>query len=120
VTPADEISRALLRVLASSARGPRREGAFAVWLTVRVAGDLILGPSSVERMHRRRLQALERRLSSLTLPATLRRALTDALVVLRSGTPNDARMALSQLVTPVRETIGVEAAEAVRRMARCP
>ena len=33
-------SAALLHAVAAAERGPRRDGAFAVWLVVRVVGDL--------------------------------------------------------------------------------
>ena len=78
----------LLRQLASSARGPRKQGAYALWLIVHVATDLAeVRPT--DRAHRRRVQALERRLTSLTLPMPLRRALHGTLESLRSGTVED-------------------------------
>jgi hypothetical protein len=117
VTPAEEGARSVLRILAATARGPKREGAFAVWLTLRVAGDLADAEASSERLHRRRVQALERRLSSLTLPPPLRRALVGTLSHLRDATPESAAVALAQLVAPVRDTLGPEAGDAVRRVA---
>lgn len=108
---------ALLQFLARTARGPRREGAFAVWLVVRVAEDLTLTDRPTDRAHRRRVQALEKRLSSLTLPPPLRRALVGTLAELREGTAENGVVALEQLVAPVRESVGPEAAEAVRQAA---
>jgi len=67
----DPDATSLLGLLPQTGRGPRREGIFALWLTVRVAQDLLRDPPP-ERAHRRRLQALEHRLSSLTLPPPLR------------------------------------------------
>ncbi|HLG05122.1 MAG TPA: hypothetical protein VI383_03150, partial [Gemmatimonadales bacterium] len=73
---------ALVRLTGSLPRGPRRDGAFALWLIVRAAEDLLLVPPIGERAHRRRVTALERRITSLAVPAPLRRALTAALAEL--------------------------------------
>ena len=75
---------ALVRVMGEMPRGPKREGVFALWLTLRVAEDLLLLPPPPERGTRRRVAALEQRLSSLSLPAPLRRALVSALAELKS------------------------------------
>jgi hypothetical protein len=91
---------------------------FALWLTVRVAQDLLMDPPPADRAHRRRLQALEHRLSSLTIPPPLRRALVAALLQLKDGRPEAAAQVLSQLVAPAREAGGTEAGEAVAQAAR--
>ena len=104
-------ANSLLELLASSDRGARREGLFAVWLTVRVALDQGTEPRMPERAQRRRLDALERRVARLTLSAPLKRALAGTLALLRENEPNAAAIALQQLTTPVRETLGVEAGE---------
>lgn len=109
---------ALLRLLPQTGRGPKRGGIFALWLTVRVAQDLLSDPPPGERAHRRRLQALEQRLTSLTMPPPLRRALNAAVSQLRDGRPETAAQVLSQLVAPARETSGAEAGEAVALAAR--
>jgi hypothetical protein len=109
-------SAALLHALASTERGARRDGAFATWLLVRAAGDMADEPGWPERSHRRRLQALERRLTSLNLSPSLRRALGTALGELRELADDSIASALAPLVAPVRETVGPEAAEAVRRV----
>ena len=114
----DPSATALLSLLAQTARGPKRGGLFALWLTVRVAQDLLLDPPPLERAHRRRLQALERRLSSLTIPPPLRRALAAAASQLREGRPETVAQVLSQLVAPARETGGTEAGDAVAVAAR--
>ena len=49
----DPDATSLLGLLPQTGRGPRREGIFALWLTVRVAQDLLRDPPS-ERAHRRR------------------------------------------------------------------
>ena len=110
-TPA---TRDLARQLAETARGPRREGYYAVGLLGRVAHDEMESPPLPERASRRRLLALERRLSSLTMSAPIRRALAGALHRLRDGGPDAASSALLSLVAPVRESLGPEAAEAVQ------
>jgi len=109
-------SAALLHAVATAERGPRRDGAFAIWLVVRVVGDVAAEPDWPERAHRRRLQALERRLTSLNLSPSLRRALGMALAQLREFKPETASAALAQLVGPVRESVGTEAADAIRRV----
>ena len=114
----DPAATALLHVLPQAARGPRREGIFALWLTVRVAQDLLQDPPPADRAHRRRLQAQEHRLSSLTVPPPLRRALVAALHQLKDGRPEAAAQVLSQLVAPARETGGTEAGDALAQAAR--
>ena len=114
----DPAATSLLGVLPETARGPRREGIFALWLTVRVAQDLLREPPPADRAHRRRLQALEHRLSSLTLPPPLRRALTSAISQLKEARPETAAQVLSQLAAPAREAAGAEAGDAVAQAAR--
>jgi hypothetical protein len=108
---------ALIGLLPQTGRGPRREGIFALWLTLRVAQDLMRDPPA-ERAHRRRVQALEHRLSSLTLPPPLRRALAAAISQLRDGRAETAAQVLSQLVAPARESGGAEAGDVVAQAAR--
>jgi hypothetical protein len=114
----DDPALALLTLLPGTARGPKREGIFALWLTLRVALDLLDEPPLAERAHRRRLLALEHRLSSLTLPPPLRRALTAALGHLREARPETAVLVLSQLAAPARDHAGADAGEALARAAR--
>jgi hypothetical protein len=114
----DPAATALLHVLPRAARGAKRDGVFALWLTVRVAQDLLMDPPPADRAHRRRLQAPEHRLSSLTIPPPLRRALVAALLQLKDGRPEAAAQVLSQLVAPAREAGGTEAGEAVAQAAR--
>lgn len=114
-TPAEE---RLVTLLAEAARGPRREGLFALWLVVRAA-EALLPPAPVSaKNHRRRLQALETRLGSLAMPAPLRRALSAARQHLETATPNAAALVLSQLTAPAREVLGAEAGDAVTVAAR--
>ena len=113
----DPAATALLQLLPQTGRGPRREGIFALWLTLRVAQDLVRDPPA-ERAHRRRLQALEHRLSSLTLPPPLRRALATAISQLRDARPETAVQVLSQLVAPARESGGADAGDALAHAAR--
>jgi hypothetical protein len=103
----------LLGLLPGIGRGPRREGVFALWLTLRVAQDFHLDPPLPERLARKRITALGARLSSLTLPAPLRRALNTTVQQLVSAGPEDIPQILGQLVAPAREATGAEAAEAL-------
>ena len=114
----DPAASALLSLLPQTGRGPKRGGIFALWLTLRVAQDLLLDPPPLERAHRRRVQALEQRLSSLTMPPPLRRALATAVSQLREARPEAAAQVLSQLVAPARETGGAEAGEALALAAK--
>jgi hypothetical protein len=114
----DPAATALLTLLPQTGRGPKRGGIFALWLTLRVAQDLFLDPPPLERAHRRRVQALEQRLSSLTMPPPLRRALVAAVSQLRDVRPESAVQVLSRLVAPARESGGAEAGEAVALAAR--
>lgn len=114
----DPAATALLSLLPQTGRGPKRGGIFALWLTMRVAQDLLRDPPPVERAHRRRVQALEHRLSSLIMPPPLRRALTTAVSQLREVRPETAALVLSQLVAPACEAGGAEAGEALALAAR--
>lgn len=118
MSQSDDATGILVQELARTARGPKREGMFALWLTVRVARDIAEETSPSERAQRRRVQALEKRLSSLTLPPQLRRALAGTLAQLRDARPSSGAAALSQLVAPARDALGNEAGEAVQRAAR--
>jgi len=114
-TPAEE---RLVTLIAESARGPQREGLFALWLVVRAAEALLPPAPMSAKNHRRRLQALETRLGSLALPAPLKRALAAARQHLETATPNAADLVLSQLTAPARDVLGAEAADAVTVAAR--
>ncbi len=99
-------------------RGPRREGAFALWLVARQAWDQGIGPAEIDRGDRRRLSLLARRIAPLAVPRPLSRGLATALDHLGDGTPTAARIALSQLVAPAREAVGNEAGEAIATLVR--
>jgi hypothetical protein len=111
-------TRALVQQMAAAPRGPRRDGCFALWLAVRVVEDLLLDPPLPERAARRRIGLLERRLTSLTLPASLRRAITAALASAATATRDDASRILTLLVAPARDALGADVGEAVGRAAR--
>ncbi len=115
ITPCEE---RLITLVADAARGPKRDGLFALWLVLRAAEGLLPPKPVSSRNHRRRLQALEGRLGSLALPAPLRRALAAARHHLEPATPTAAATALSQLVAPAREVLGAEAGDAVAVAAR--
>jgi hypothetical protein len=87
-------------------------------LTARVALDQGMDPPLPERAQRRRIEALERRLARLSLSPPLKRALAGTLSLLRDSGTRPAAMALQQLTAPVRETLGVEAAEIIAKAVR--
>ncbi len=103
----------LVKLTSELPRGPRRDGAFALWLTLRVAEDLFLVPPLPERGVRRRIAALDQRLSRMAISAPLRRALTAAIAHLATPGPEQATLALQQLVAPARDVLGKEAGEAL-------
>jgi hypothetical protein len=115
----DRAEDRLLDLVAGSARGPRRDGLFALWLLVRVLQDMRQAPFP-ERLQRRRVAALERRLASVTLPAPFRRAVTSAMAALSDPATANPAVILAQLVAPVRESVNAEAGELVEALsARC-
>lgn len=105
---------ALLELQQRLERGPKREGAFALWLIVRVSLDVgAVTTGMSDKGDRRRVALLAQRLAPLTVPRPLARGLTAALGHLEEATPAAARVALAQLVAPARDALGAEAAEAV-------
>lgn len=108
----------LVAVAAAENRGPRRDGAYALWLVVRAAEALLPPDPVAHKTHRRRVQAIATRLGGLALAAPLKRALAAACHHLEPGTPAAAAQVLSQLIAPAREMIGSDAAEAVQLAAR--
>jgi len=112
------VEKRLVDLLATAARGPRRDGLYALWLTVRTAEGLLPPAAVSAKNHRRRLQSLEHRLGSLALSAPLKRALVAARQHLEPATAASAALVLGQLVTPAGEVLGVEAGDAVAAAAR--
>jgi hypothetical protein len=108
----------LVALMSDAARGPARDGLFALWLTLRAAEGL-LPPNAVSpRGHRRRLQALAARTSTLTLAPPLKRALVAARQHLETATPRTTAHVLAELVAPARDVLGPEAGEAIAVAAR--
>ncbi len=116
--PLEAAAERLLQALAGSARGPRRNGVFALWMFLRACEGVLPPDPLSQRAHRRRLEGLERRLTSLSLPAPLRRALASGLRELADGNGLAAAMALQRLVAPARETLGSEVADLIGWAAR--
>jgi hypothetical protein len=112
-----ETEQRLVAALAAEARGPRRNGIFAIWLFARVAEGVLPPDPLSAKSHRGRVDALQRRLSSIAVPAPLRRGLAGALRLVTEGTPRAAASALSQLVAPAQETVGATAADALAQAA---
>jgi len=114
----DPAATALLSLLRQTGRGPKRGGIFALWLTLRVAQGLLLDPPLQERAQRRRILALEHRLSSITMAPPLRRALAGALNQLKDLRPDSAAQVLALLVAPARDVGGTEAGDALALAAK--
>ncbi|MBM4186967.1 MAG: hypothetical protein FJ206_06610 [Gemmatimonadetes bacterium] len=116
LTPA---CRVVIELLAVAPRGPRRDGLFALWLVLRVLDDLGRDPPFADRSLRRRVTLLERRLTSLALPLSLKRAFAATIGTLKAELrPSEAGHLLLQLVSPVKDGLGQDAADAVHRAAR--
>jgi hypothetical protein len=112
------IEQHLISDLQATARGPRRNGLFALWLLVRVCDGMLPPQRLSHKVNRRRLEALGQRLSSLSMQPPLRRALTGSLRELEVGTADAACLALRQLLAPVRDVLGAQTADAVSRAAQ--
>lgn len=108
----------LIQMLQLAVRGPKRNGLFALWLFLRACEGALPPDPLSGRAHRRRLESLERRLSSLSLQPSLRRALAGSMTELSEGTGDAAVAALKLLIGPVRETIGDQAGDAITLAAR--
>ncbi|UCF41954.1 MAG: hypothetical protein JSW43_06430 [Gemmatimonadota bacterium] len=108
----------LLQGLAAEARGPKRNGLYALWLFLRQCDGRLPPGVLSERADRARLERLEKRLSSLSLPAPLRRALPGSVRELKEGRADGIAVGLQQLVAPAREALGRGAADAVALAAR--
>lgn len=111
-----QVEDRLIAEMADAARGPKRNGLFALWLFVRLCGGRLPAQPVSDRTHRKRLDNVQRRLSSLSLPAPIRRAMTASLEDLRHS--DSVSVSLRQLVAPARETLGPGAAEAMALAAK--
>lgn len=112
----DSADRALAAALAASARGPERDGTFALWLVVRAA--LAAAPAgAVPARQADRVRAVGQRVRSLTAPAPLRRSLGAALADLVPGRGVAPAVILAHLVAPATESCP-DAAPAVQAAAR--
>src|SRR5690349_13044341 len=108
----------LTELMARTARGPRREGVYAVWLVVRAAEDRLATPPIADKLLARQLEALTHRIATLTPPAPIRRGVASALALLAEAGPDSPAAALSLLTAPARDALGTEVADAVHAAAR--
>lgn len=109
---------AFAAALAASARGPERDGAFALWLVVRAALGAAPQSGAPPRRQADRLAALTQRLRSLNTPAPLRRSLAAAAFDLQPARATPPAVVLQHLVAPAAECLGRAVAEAVAAAAR--
>lgn len=108
----------LVELLGHTARGPKREGVYAVWLVVRAAEGRLIEPVAAPKLRQRQLDGVRHRLATLTLPAPVRRAVATSLALLEEDGADAPASALHQLTAPAREALGPEVAEAVAGAAR--
>jgi hypothetical protein len=108
---------AFTHALAESARGPERDGVFALWLVVRAALSSA-PPAAPPARQAERLKALAARLKSLNPPAPLRRSLTAAVSDLGAARGVAPAVVLAQLAAPAAECLGRKSADAVQVAAR--
>lgn len=108
----------LTELMATAARGPRREGVYAVWLVVRAAEDRLATPPIAEKLLAKQLEALKHRIATLTPPAPIRRGVASALTLLAEAGPDSPAAALALLAAPARDALGAEVADAVSAAAR--
>ena len=113
-----EISRELVAQLPYSERGPQRNGIFALWLLMNTCSTAIGNDRVQDKNHRKRIAALRKRLSSLSLPPLLRKAITAALNGLAPDSPGAVTAVLSQLVAPVRDSLGGTFGKLIERAAK--
>lgn len=108
----------LIRDLQATVRGPKRNGLFALWLFVRACDGMLPPKSLSPKSHRRRLEGLKKRLSSLSMDPPLKRALGGGLGELEAGTAEAACLVLRQLVAPVGDVLGAETATVISSAAK--
>jgi hypothetical protein len=108
----------VLEAMEAADRGPRQNALFALWLFLRQCDGAMSETRLSDRASAARLDALERRLSSLSLPAPLRRTLPACLREIRGSDPRHVPIAVQQLAAPVRETLGAQLGDAVAQAAR--
>lgn len=114
----EEVSAGLIAQLSYSERGPQRNGVFALWLVVNTCTG-ILGNHSVQgKNQRKRVVALRKRLSSLSLPVPLRKAISVALHDLSPDSQGSASTALEQLVVSARETVNADCGKLIEAAAQ--
>lgn len=114
----NEAERRLVTAMTVAARGPRQNGVFALWLTVRLCDGLVPPPVLKDRDQRDRLAHARRRVAGLSVPAPLRRALAGAYKELEIRGAASVPVALQQLVAPAREALGPDSGEAMSLAAR--
>lgn len=108
----------LAELMAKTARGPKREGVYALWLVVRAAEDRLREPPIPAKLLTRQLEALTHRVATLTPPTPIRRGVASALALLTEGGGDAAAAALTQLTAPARDALGAEVADALQGAAR--
>jgi hypothetical protein len=113
-TPA---TRGLVEMMAATPRGPRRDGLFALWLTVRLIEDLPQ-PGPGDRAFRRRVALLQKRLSSLMLQPPVRRGINAIVSALESPAQQDIGALFHKLAAAVRDGVPTEATELLVRAGR--
>jgi hypothetical protein len=113
----DQTDRALVAALAASARGPERDGVFALWLVARAALGAA-APTVTPERHAERLRAVGARVRTLSPAAALRRGVAAALADLAAARGAAPAIALAHLAAPAAESGLGAAAAALQAAAR--
>ncbi|UCG87228.1 MAG: hypothetical protein JSW71_01390 [Gemmatimonadota bacterium] len=103
----------LIDCLQVTARGPRQSGIFALWLLLRTCDDALPPMTLSGRATKRRIDAMVKRWSSLSMQPAIKRALARSAAELALGTDSGIVAALQNLEGPTREYLGQDAANAV-------
>lgn len=114
----DATEEKLLEAMEAIGRGPRQNGLFALWLFVRQCAGALPPNTLSDQVSAARLRHLERRLSSLSLPSPLRRALPGSLAELETHDRDRVPVALLQLAAPTRDAIGRNVGDILSHAAR--
>ena len=110
-----DIQDRLIRRLAESERGPGRNALFALWLTVKACEDFLPPDPVPLRTRRKHMEALSRRITSLSMPADFKRCLTGTIRAMAEADWTQLPRLIHTLAGSAREGIGKETGSLIAR-----